>query len=842
MGGVWRLDTIGDQSITITGLNTLYRTGVLINTSYSKSSVIKLGQIEERNLGAYTQQGRLGLDLNGDGFTNGTVYFAIADNATAGVYDTFFFSTDGNFTGNASPTVVNPISVNDLNRENREFGFGSTDNKLTLLAIDSRAQGLRFYSRQVGDWANLGEVKWNSNVTIPLIITSPDGTPQSANVSVTGYKNTRNWYLNQTSLVSNQNITGVGEIRFNSSSLVGTGEYAFMIKTSEAMEEWKWPVVTVRGFLVDGEIGEVFYIKNFQSLPLLTKNWENGVTRIQSDRRNINAIVNGVMTNAGEINYYGCQVFNGNNNITDEVFAQSPTSYGFMRDHSPDNNGYFLYNLTSGLLYRNTVCWFNISSTPSYQLGSHLVLGRNGRNYNMSVLAVDASPYNNNTVSWVVTLSNGTWNTFNNQNVYNVISVQNTTTGIFLPSNQYQWNSTHFRLTVNQSYSGGEYNITYSYNNHYWRADFGIAGVNSSVILPIVNNPFGDPSWAVEWGYMQNVSLFGTYYDVILANDTSNYQRCVLEPQPDGQCTKKAWLVSTSIGNFSDPQTKGVTIGQNFTANLYLAAVGPNDGDGITVGNFSNISSLERPAIGGIPLADGTSSYFAVLNETALGYDLDRNSSINTTFYMLTFDSDFNSQQNLTSNLVDDDLELLPWSVNVNGIEIDYDFTQNESYAYGNRTREQWCSLPTGIYTGCARFGDDYSNANWEQQPSWDVPFYNNTHMILRKSEWRIGASQPIDILLKIYNFEQTPISHANISVLQMARSLPWIGFQVLSTSNYTVNTTYNVTDSYGYSLLKISPVTGSWADGNYQIIASIQAPQGTETFERWFCVGSCNW
>ncbi|MBI5697714.1 MAG: hypothetical protein HZC29_04325 [Thaumarchaeota archaeon] len=237
-GGIWRLDAVGDQSITLTGLNTLYKTGVLINTSYSRSGIIKLGIIFENQTGAYTRQGRTGLDLDGDGFKNGTVYFAIADNASAGVYDTFFFSTNGNFTGNASSTIVNPIFVTDSNRANREFGFGATNQRLTLLSIDPRAQGLRFYSRQVGDWAHLGEVKWNNNVTIPVIVASPDGTAQSVNVSITGYKNMRNWLFNQTSLVTNQNITGIGEIRFNSSSLVGTGEYAFSIRADETMEEW----------------------------------------------------------------------------------------------------------------------------------------------------------------------------------------------------------------------------------------------------------------------------------------------------------------------------------------------------------------------------------------------------------------------------------------------------------------------------------------------------------------------------------------------------------------------------------------------------------------------------
>jgi hypothetical protein len=276
---------------------------------------------------------------------------------------------------------------------------------------------------------------------------------------------------------------------------------------------------------------------------------------------------------------------------------------------------------------------------------------------------------------------------------------------------------------------------------------------------------------------------------------------------------------------------------------LYLAAIGPNDGDGITVGNFSALTGLglpQLPAIGGIPLADSTTSYFAVLDEAALNYDLDKNGSISAPFYMLAFDSDFNGKQNLTSALIDDDLELLPWSVRIGEIEIQYDFTQNESYAYGNRTREQWGNLPSGIWTGNVRFGDDYSNVyNWDEQPSWDVPFYNNTNMIIRKSEWRVNPNKPVDVLLKIYNFNQNPIQGANVSVTKVARS-SWMGFQVLSPSNYTVDKTYNVTDSYGYSFLKITPV-GTWSSGQYQVLVNIQAPQGTETLERWFCVGGCN-
>jgi len=375
-----------------------------------------------------------------------------------------------------------------------------------------------------------------------------------------------------------------------------------------------------------------------------------------------------------------------------------------------------------------------------------------------------------------------------------------------------------------------------------WRTDFGVAGINAS-ILPMVDNPNADPNWRIEWGYMQNVSIFGTYYDVILANDTSNYHpRCIFDPSPDGQCVNKAWLVPTSIGNFSSSQVKGLTIGENFTSDLYLAGVGPNDGDGITVGNFSALTALDLPqypAIGGIDFADETTSYFTMINESELSMDLDKNGSTDGIFYMLVFDSDFNDKKNLTSNMVDDDLEFLPWSISEGDEDIHYDFTDYETYTYENITNERWCGLPTGIWSGCAQFGGGSPDEKWENQPHWDVPFYNITHMLLRKNKWKVDSDRPVDILLNLYNFDQSPIQGANISVTKMARASPFIGFQVLPTADYTVDETYNVTDSYGYSLLEISP-SPSWDNGEYQVIVNIQAPQGTETWERWFCVGSC--
>ena len=724
-----------------------------------------------------------------------------------------------------------------------------------MLSIDPRAQNLRLYSRQIGDWPYLGEIKWGSNITIPIMAASPDGTPRSVNVSVIGYKNSATHYLNQTVLVSNQNITGIGEIRFSSSLLVSKGEYSFAIKTDEIMEEWKWPFVTLRGYLVDGETGEVFYASDFRSLDIREYRSDSPqvtMTRIRQDARNDTSgfIINGVLVGVDEANPFewGCEVWNTTDNLNTEL-QQYSMFYGILRDYSPDNNGFFFYNSTSQVLYRNSTCWFNISAPQTtYQKGNFISINKEGRVYNLTVLTIDRDVFNYN--NWTDSDVNFTLNdcqSFGQTPAVAVFDVSNVSHTV--PSDSFNWTST--TICINSSaWAGGIYNISYQWLGRSWRADFGPAGVDHTVILPMVNNPFADPQWSIEWSYIYNLSIFGTYYDVILANDTTAYHpRCMVEPSPDGQCANRAWMVQTSIGNFSDPQTVNATVGQNFTLNLYLASIGPNDGDGIVIGNFSllpNLGPMKGPAAGGFPLADNALSRLVLLNESTIGYDLDRNASAINTFYMLAFDSDFNNQQTLTSNMVDDDLEFLPWSYNNGSQDIIYDNTQLEYYAYGNRTAEQWCDLPSGINNGCARFGDEYPDTQWENQPNWDVPFFNNTHMILRKQRWSFNSGQTVDFLSKVFNFNQSAIAGANVSVVSVARAT-WSGFQIIPSSNYTVDKTFNRTDAYGYSLLKISPLqigsapANTWADGNYQVLLNIQAPSGNEIFERWFCVGSCN-
>ncbi len=311
-------------------------------------------------------------------------------------------------------------------------------------------------------------------------------------------------------------------------------------------------------------------------------------------------------------------------------------------------------------------------------------------------------------------------------------------------------------------------------------------------------------------------------------------------------CVRKAWFVNRDAGDFTN--AIGTTIGQNFTSDLYLASVGPHDGDGIVVGNFSAIGlnwplgpGIRGPAVKDMPLADNTLTRLAVLNETVLSFNLDKNSTINTTFYMLAIDSNFDSQSALTSVMTDDDFQFAQWTFSNSPI----DFNSSELFTgiNANWTAEQWGSLPTDAWQGNARFGNDYPNKTWEEQPGWNIPFFNNTHMILQKDAWKVDSSTNISTYLTVYNFDKTKVQNANVTVKKISRALPFLGFQPLPVSNYTVDTTYDKTDANGAAFLKISPnptANQRWSDGQYQVLLNVQGPGGNETFERWFCVGAC--
>ncbi len=266
-GGNWKVVSIAKSKVTIEGQNVL-ENGVMVNASLSTSGKIWLGELREDELGFENKlsEEKTGWDLDNDGTKNGTVMFVIIDSSNG--YDKLAYSKNASRKWNMSEI----IDVSDT-RANRQFGAGSE--KLILLNIDPRADRVMFYDpNATGDWPEIGDSRVGDNITIPVVVKSPDGSPISANVSIPHMKvKTSSGTTIEPAGVGPVLIEGVGEIEVNVSSLgYGAGRYEFELKAEndalgeEMLNEWLWPRSTVRNFLIDTSAGYGGIITNFAAM------------------------------------------------------------------------------------------------------------------------------------------------------------------------------------------------------------------------------------------------------------------------------------------------------------------------------------------------------------------------------------------------------------------------------------------------------------------------------------------------------------------------------------------------------------------------------------------------
>lgn len=272
-GGQWRVKTIASKKVTLSGINVVAKTGAWINTSLSKSGYIRISSMNEEQLGTWDKNTgqRIGVDIDGDGQTNSTVYFAVSDNASAGIYDTFFFASNSSNFSTAIPASANMAA--------RTFGNGG----MILLSIEPNGKRIRVYSNGTGDWGDLGEMKLGSMIKVPLLVLSPNGSYATANVSIRNIRreigNSPPQMVQLSSPYPNvTNCNGLCEIPLNLSAVnpaqPQSGRYSFEITASrqgqadERMDEWRWPFVTMRAFLADSSGGEGGYVSGFSLLPL----------------------------------------------------------------------------------------------------------------------------------------------------------------------------------------------------------------------------------------------------------------------------------------------------------------------------------------------------------------------------------------------------------------------------------------------------------------------------------------------------------------------------------------------------------------------------------------------
>lgn len=745
--GNWKLTLLNKQQVELEGQDVLARTGsYIVNTSLSKSGVFKIGKLEEERLGSWNKENgeRNGMDMNGDGETNSSAYFIITDNGTSSIYDIFLFSADNNFT--------TPISIN-ADRTNRTFGLNDT---LTLLNIDPRANNVRFYSNQTGDWSDIGEYRNGTNITIPILVRSPSGSGLTKNVSIEWVRRKYSGtdvFTNITPVT--KEINYIDELSINVSSY-GLGEFIFQISADEILEEWKWPRATTRTFLIDGETGDGGYISGFSPLPLTRYDWEN-----YGDVREIYSVN---WTSVEPDRYFGA-VFSfdaGNERIVNET--SSPENYASCNFVMPPDAG----NGTNATLRSEEL------DNPRY----YFYLAQ----ANASKVWVKTDDCN-----------------FVNSTMYN----ENEGINVTLNGN------THAMYILDANESSQSVVI-------------GLINLNQSLIEPLKlesSGVDGNPSW--RWRIMA-LNISDVDYNVVLANDTIDYPQCVIWNTEE--CTKKGWF---NVGwNFSSPI--GARIGENFTEELYVAKLGPNPWDGIVIANFSQVS--QKPRVD-VRVRDNTTSYFKEFSESSLGIDLNLDGALDQTFYAVTFDAKENSNQTLTDVVSDDDMNITEewWSQNIDGEDYYKDFYNNETGMSEGRN-----GLPIGLSNGNIRFGEYNNSLSWEENPEWEILVYNNTDMLIRKNKWEISVAENVTLILKTYNFDQTPIQGANITLTSLMRM--GFGFHTLNSSDYILENVQNVTDQYGYGIIKLSPVI-TWSSGEYMANFEVEYEGTTETVDRWFRV-----
>ena len=744
-GGQWKVKMINKRSLKLEGQNVLADTGAFINTSYSRSGIIRIEPVREEWLGGWDQMtGKSrGLDLDGDGFTNGTVYIAVADNAVKGIYDTFFFSKTNNFS--------TPISVN-ANPEQRKFGYG----KLTLLSISSvSGVQVKAYSNQPSDWAELGEFKVGSVVRVPVIVKKPSGDDGVANVSVYLIKREISGQPSQfISLPSPPNsiINGVGEIAVNLTALGlnQSGQYAFGIRAvnesaEEKLEEWKWPRATMRSFLVDSVVGDGGYIGPFMQLPLYRYDWEtygNWIPEIRTETiTGINKTFEGVFARGWERDRLQCP-----NLVEPSEAGEGWQNWTFALD-SPLN--YYLY--------------------VNSQNGSKVWIKQGDCNFTNALLRSEGEQVN---LTW--------------------------------DNHKYML----YVLYVNTTEQGRDVII-------------GVAGVNSSEIQPIRID--GN---MLRWRLMA-LNISGSLYDVLLANSSEDYPMCNIWNM--GECAKVAWF--STNGNFSG--LSPTAIGQNFTSDLYLAKIGPSSWDGIIIGNLSQISGLGNPGID-VRSMDDTTSYFAKLNESVLGLDLNKNGNNDNIFYAITFDEKDDSLHDLTSVIVDDDLNITnEWWANFSGEQSLPGYYKD---FYGDETgmREMRSSLPRGTWSGSIKFNES-ENMPYEQSPQWDIVLYNNTHMLLRKWRSWFTPSESITLILKTFEFNQTGIQNVSVTIDKLMYYGSGFPTSLQPVQDYNV-TGGSTTNADGYVVMKLTK-NGDWQPGQYNVRIKASTGSRVETTDNWFNV-----
>jgi|GEM_PF-5291716 len=269
-GSSWEIVFLDSNEIKFRAVDRLF-SGHHINASKARGKKVKIGEIQE-SMTNDKSGFETGVDLDGDGFTNGSITFVIFEGTTPGVFDTFGY-------GVTSCNITDYIDVNSP-RTQRQVGDG--DN-LTLLSITSLGDRVLLYADKPGEMPWLGEFSSTGTFKVPVIVTAPNGTFVKANVSADKFRKTSesgDIFISLTP-APNTTIDGVGELTINASELVaqgGTGNYFIGLIANASgslikMEDWMWPNVFIRTFFSKTDTGRGTYLTGFQKFKSYRSGW-----------------------------------------------------------------------------------------------------------------------------------------------------------------------------------------------------------------------------------------------------------------------------------------------------------------------------------------------------------------------------------------------------------------------------------------------------------------------------------------------------------------------------------------------------------------------------------------
>lgn len=791
-GGIWTVKSLGDNTVSLKGTNVLGGYGAWINMSKSLSGTVRLGTIRESELGVFKMEGdRAGTDIDNDGSTNGTFFYALSDANTAGLYDTFYFSRNSTFNNpiSLSGSIASRTFVNHVNTANPII-----NTTLTILSVDPRADKIILYTSDIGDWSDLGDLAINANIRIPIIVRKPSGSNLVATIKSPGaYQINPNTgertYISFTSIPTTTVTNGINEIIINSTNTgynFSSNEYLFEVigNTTTAnmtFEEWRWPRANLKAFLTTNYLGKGGWINNFSLIYLYTFSENKGVRFLDLSTQNMSQL-------GGEGLLYGF-VDDGRQTVQDrtECDFESPnganeTIYNSttMSQQWQLGNPIYYYYFSGNESDVNRV-WIsagdcNFSDATAYVPGDYINVTNGINKYMLQVLAVNNS---------------------NNNQPYAYIGVNIT-------------NLTAMKPTMYDSWS------------ELPRWKLGYINISNHILNGLFVNSTTNMMCGVFWGdCMSGVYLSSTgNYDGLTAysprdqltiSGLTDYYVAGIGPNSWEGLT----LINNSAMNGITPIIAGVQIRDN--SPLYL--------------KFMNETVIDVDVNIDNDLED--TYYLLVYDGIQDGSNVPTNVVIDDDDEITPEWQSFGEGSQTYYDYTD--IEYVADDENHTGLV------------------EQWGNLPSAIWNGNLDFGpqrenESYQRSDWQERKSWNIltfDYADTRNMLINKEMWcGIGANDTLKIFTRAYYFNQTNIANANISLNRVFK-FSFMGGGIYNTSKYTSTTA--LTQSTGYGLITVVP-NPSWEifsnqGDEYIFKALVNDSTNTATAEKYTRIGGvCSW